>query len=169
MGAESDCLQAIAYIAVYRLCHVTVGESNNVKQKSLQTDGMTRVRMVAVRRTSTGPEVKVRAALRRLGAHYRLHAKDLPGTPDIVNRGRKWAIFVHGCFWHRHPGCHRATTPVRNREFWQAKFALNVARDARAVDELTMRGFKVAVIWECETLDAEWLRESLLSWLQSMA
>lgn len=108
--------------------------------------------MARVRRHGTAPELVVRSVLCGLGFHYRLNAKDLPGTPDIVHRGRKKAIFVHGCFWHHHSGCRKGSLPKRNVEFWKEKLARNVARDRRAVQELRRSGFDVLIIWECETL-----------------
>jgi DNA mismatch endonuclease (patch repair protein) len=85
-----------------------------------------------------------------MGVNYRTHNRDLPGSPDLANRRNKWALFVHGCFWHAHEGCARATSPKRNAAFWAAKFAANRARDRRAVSRLRALGFRVAVVWECE-------------------
>lgn len=87
-----------------------------------------------------------------MGLRYRICNQDLPGSPDIANRANKWAVFVHGCFWHRHAGCPRATTPKTNREFWLRKFAANRKRDERVQAELRAMGFKVAIVWECEVL-----------------
>ena len=87
-------------------------------------------RMSAVRQRDTGPELEVRRAVNALEYRYRTHAKDLPGCPDIVFKGRKKVIFVHGCYWHRHEGCRHATTPKTNTDFWQRKFEENVRRDA---------------------------------------
>ncbi len=117
----------------------------------LVVDAETSARLGQIRQKGTTPELAVGAALRALGAHYRTSNRDLPGSPDIANRSKRWAIFVHGCFWHRHEGCRRTTTPSRNRDFWLAKFAANVARDARAIAALEAQGFRVLVIWECES------------------
>jgi len=106
--------------------------------------------MARVRQRGTKPELRIRALLTRLGIRYRLNASSLPGTPDIVNRRARKAIFVHGCFWHRHAGCRKATTPKRNKTFWLQKFRANEARDKRKFDELHALGFGVLVIWECE-------------------
>ena len=103
-----------------------------------------------MRQRGTAAELGVRALLTELGAHYRLNARSLPGSPDIVNRRAGKAIFVHGCFWHRHPGCPRTTTPTRNHAFWAAKFAANQRRDTRKQKELASLGFDVLVVWECE-------------------
>jgi DNA mismatch endonuclease, patch repair protein len=116
----------------------------------LVVDDATSARMGLVRQRGTSPELVVRTALAALGHRFRLTNRDLPGSPDVANRTRRWAVFVHGCFWHRH-GCKATTTPGRNREFWEAKFARNVARDRRALEALQADGYTVVVIWECET------------------
>jgi DNA mismatch endonuclease (patch repair protein) len=116
----------------------------------LEVDDATSTRMAKVRQSATRPERLVRQMLSALGQRYRLENRDLPGSPDLANRRRKWAIFVHGCFWHRH-GCKATSTPKHNREFWEAKFLRNVARDVRAVAALHARGYTVIVIWECQT------------------
>lgn len=117
----------------------------------VERDPETSARLGRVRQRNTGPELRVRAVLTALGLRYRVSPRNLPGSPDIANRSGGWAIFVHGCYWHRHRGCARATTPGRNRPFWEAKFAANVARDRRTLRELRAMGFRVAVIWECQT------------------
>jgi len=86
-----------------------------------------------------------------MGLRFRLHRKDLPGTPDLVFPKYKAALFVHGCFWHRHSGCRKASTPKSRLEYWQSKFDANVARDARAERDLRQLGWNVVTIWECET------------------
>jgi DNA mismatch endonuclease (patch repair protein) len=100
------------------------------------------------------PEMAVRRALHAAGFRFRLHHRDLPGTPDIVLPRHRAVIFVHGCFWHRHAGCRRTTTPKTRAEFWQAKFDANQARDARTCGDLREAGWTVVVIWECETTGA---------------
>lgn len=107
-------------------------------------------RMGRVRQKETSPEVKVRRIASALGLRFTLRNRDLPGAPDLANRTQHFAVFVHGCFWHRHPGCHRATTPKTNRRFWIAKFSRNIDRDRLVQRALRRMGFKVAVIWECE-------------------
>lgn len=109
--------------------------------------------MGRIRQRDTEPEQVVRRTLTANGHAFRTRNRDLPGSPDVANRRCRWAVFVHGCFWHAHRGCAKATVPTRNREFWTAKFAANVARDAAAVEALEQRGFVVIVIWECETRD----------------
>lgn len=114
--------------------------------------------MSRVRSKNTRPELRVRKALWAAGLRYRLQGAHLPGRPDIFFQGSRVAVFVHGCFWHRHPGCPRTRTPKSRREFWEAKFASNVARDARNITALEKLGWRVLVIWECEALDDERLR-----------
>jgi DNA mismatch endonuclease, patch repair protein len=106
--------------------------------------------MARVRQKKSAPELAVRSVLRDLGIAYRSHAKRLPGTPDIYIPSRNRAIFVHGCFWHRHKGCVKASTPKTRRTFWVKKFNDNVARDARNVAALKKLGWKVTIIWECQ-------------------
>ena len=106
--------------------------------------------MSRVRQRSTAAELSVGKILRRLGATYRLNVRSLPGSPDFANKSRRWAVFVNGCFWHHHDGCHRATIPKTNSAAWLAKFRTNRERDARAVRQLLSSGFWIAVIWECE-------------------
>ncbi|MHB0970850.1 MAG: very short patch repair endonuclease [Thermoanaerobaculia bacterium] len=108
--------------------------------------------MKRVRRADTPCEIIVRKVLQNHGFRYRLHGKDLPGTPDIVNRRKRKAIFVNGCFWHGHFGCSRATLPKRNRTFWKEKIEANRSRDAKKSAALASLGFDVLTIWECETI-----------------
>jgi DNA mismatch endonuclease, patch repair protein len=98
----------------------------------------------------TQPERVVRRLLHRMGMRYRLYRSDLPGKPDIVLPRWKTVIFVHGCFWHRHPGCRRASIPSTRVAFWQRKLAANVARDAAAQGQLRELGWRVLVVWQCE-------------------
>lgn len=113
----------------------------------------------------TKPEMVVRRLLHAIGRRFRLHRRDLPGTPDIVLPASRKAIFVHGCFWHRHEGCAKATTPKTRAEFWQEKFDRNVARDARKEAELRAAGWDVTTVWECETRDLAALEIRLRDWL----
>lgn len=117
--------------------------------------------MAKVRGKDTGPELRVRTVAHRMGLRFRLHRKDLPGKPDLVFPKHRLAVFVHGCFWHRHEGCRRATTPSTRREFWEAKFAATVERDARQTAALESAGWRVLVLWECELKDDEALRAVL--------
>ena len=117
--------------------------------------------MRAVKRAHTKPEVVVRQVLHRMGLRFRLQRKDLPGTPDIVLPKHRTAIFVHGCFWHRHEDCSKATMPKTRVEFWSNKFSQNVCRDQRNVHALETTGWTVLVVWECETLDQSALSKKL--------
>lgn len=110
-------------------------------------------RMQRVRRKDTEPEMRLRRALWRQGLRYRLHVRGLPGSPDIVFKSCRVAIFVHGCFWHRHVGCRLATVPKSNRDFWERKFLANQERDERKRLELQGLGWRVVVVWQCETED----------------
>lgn len=107
--------------------------------------------MRRVRSKNSTPERIVRSALHREGFRFRIHDKSLPGCPDIVFPARRAVVFVHGCFWHRHAGCRATSTPNTRQEFWQAKFARNVERDARTSALLEAAGWAVHVVWECET------------------
>jgi DNA mismatch endonuclease (patch repair protein) len=106
--------------------------------------------MSRVRSSNTGPELRVRKAAHLLGYRFRLQRKDLPGTPDLVFPARRIALFVHGCFWHRHEGCRRTTTPQTRRKFWTEKFSANLTRDAKARAALNGLGWTAVVIWQCE-------------------
>lgn len=117
--------------------------------------------MQKVRRENTEPEQTVRSLLWSTGARYRTQVTDLPGTPDVANKSRRKAIFVHGCFWHAHEGCEQSSVPKRNREFWVDKFRRNRERDRRKRRNLENRGFEVLVVWECELDQPEQLRSRL--------
>jgi DNA mismatch endonuclease, patch repair protein len=119
----------------------------------LDTDGDTSRRMAGIRQRGTAPELLVRRMLRTLEIGYRLNVRSLPGSPDIANKRKKFAIFVQGCYWHHHTGCKQATIPRRNVAFWREKFAANRSRDARAIRELRRSGYRVFVVWECQTVD----------------
>jgi DNA mismatch endonuclease (patch repair protein) len=107
--------------------------------------------MAAIKGRDTSPELMVRKILHRLGYRFRLHRRDLPGTPDIVLPRYRTVIFVHGCFWHRHPGCRYSTNPKTRKEFWEEKFLKNVERDCIQHAKLNAMGWAVETIWECET------------------
>jgi len=117
--------------------------------------------MRAVSRSHTGPEIKVRQMLHALGLRFRLHRKDLPGTPDIVLPKHRTVILVNGCFWHRHKGCSKATVPKTRVEFWSNKFAQNVARDLKSQNDLKRAGWSVLKLWQCQTEKDESLRKKL--------
>ena len=106
--------------------------------------------MSRIHNADTAIEIKVRKWLFHQGYRYRKNVKGLPGKPDIVLRPYKTVIFIQGCFWHRHPGCKDATTPKTRTEFWETKFARNVANDKKHKSELESMGFHVIVLWECD-------------------
>jgi DNA mismatch endonuclease (patch repair protein) len=111
--------------------------------------------MSGIKGANTKPERRVRSFLHRHGLRFRLHGKGLPGKPDLVLAKHRAAVFVHGCFWHRHPGCKYAYSPKSNSGFWQKKFEENVRRDERKEEELRQAGWRVFIIWECQTRDED--------------
>ena len=115
--------------------------------------------MSHIKSKDTKPEIRVRSFLHKSGFRFRLHRTNLPGKPDIVLPKYKTVIFVHGCFWHRHSGCKKSTTPKTRIEFWEAKFRENVKRDNRNLRALESEGWNVIVIWECETKNPVFLLE----------
>ena len=123
--------------------------------------------MQAVRRHGTGIEIAVRRAVTRLGHRSRANAATLPGRPDLSNQREKWAIFVHGCFWHGHRNCRRTKggkagrIPVANNAFWEEKISTNRIRDARKAQELRRIGYRVLTVWECDVKNAVRLERKL--------
>jgi len=117
--------------------------------------------MSQVKSKNSLAELKVRRLVHSLGMRFRLHQKSLPGTPDLVLASRRTVIFVNGCFWHRHPGCRKASIPRTRPEFWIEKFERNVARDRANRAKLVSLKWKVLVIWECETKDDQKLSRRL--------
>ena len=111
--------------------------------------------MSAIKSKNTKPEIKVRKILHSMGYRFRLHRKDLPGSPDIVLPKYKTVIFVHGCFWHRHKNCKYASTPKTRQEFWEAKFRENINRDKLNQENLSSKGWKIIIVWECEIKDKD--------------
>jgi DNA mismatch endonuclease (patch repair protein) len=130
--------------------------------------------MSGIKGRDTRPEIQVRSYLHAQGLRFRLHRKDLPGSPDVVLPKYRVAVFVHGCFWHRHPGCRYTTNPSTRAEFWQKKFAGNVERDQRNQKALREAGWRLLIIWECGLrqkldLDAvhQWIvegKDEMLEW-----
>ena len=118
--------------------------------------------MSAIKSKNTKPEIKVRKVLHSMGYRFRLHSKDLPGSPDIVLPKYKTVIFVHGCFWHRHENCKYASTPKTRKEFWNKKFKENIKRDSEIQDKIKNLDWRSVVIWECETKNIENLREKII-------
>ena len=135
-------------------------------------DRLTRERrswnMSRVRARDTKPELLVRSVLHRLGFRFTLHAHRLPGRPDIVLPRHRTVVLVHGCFWHRHHGCRFAYTPKSNVTFWISKFRQNVARDSQNKRELRRLGWRVVVVWECQTVDRAALAQRLATALREV-
>lgn len=128
--------------------------------------------MSGIRGKNTLPEMLVRRLLFAAGFRFRLHRRDLPGTPDIVMPGYKVVIFVHGCFWHAHQGCKYAKVPSTRNEFWAAKLQANVDRDQRVVERLASMGWRVLCIWECATREAQVIQllgGQIVGWIESDA
>lgn len=123
--------------------------------------------MQAVRSKNTTPEMRVRRRAHALGLRFRLHRKDLPGTPDLAFPGRRTVVFVHGCFWHGHEGCRRGSLPSSNVEFWNAKLTKNRKRDAAALEELAALRWRAIVVWECETRSCDLIDARLAPLLAS--
>jgi DNA mismatch endonuclease (patch repair protein) len=123
--------------------------------------------MAAIRSVHTKPEMTVRRLVYSLGYRYRLHCKDLPGKPDLVFRSRRRVIFVHGCFWHLHPSaaCADARRPKSNKSYWNPKLQRNVERDREHLVRLRSSGWRVLVIWECETRDFENIATRVMKFL----
>lgn len=125
-------------------------------------------RMRRVRGKDTQPEMRVRRIVHGMGFRYRLHRRDLPGQPDLVFPKRRKVIFVHGCFWHRHPDpdCRLARLPKSRIEFWKPKLETNSVRDARHQHKLVELGWRYLVVWECELGKMEQLENKLLAFLE---
>lgn len=117
--------------------------------------------MSRIRSKDTAPEMRVRSFLHRAGFRFRLHDKCLPGSPDIVLKKHRTAIFVHGCYWHRHPGCKFTCTPKSRIEFWETKFQQNIERDKKKEQLLVEAGWEVITVWECETKTEEQIAYAL--------
>lgn len=115
--------------------------------------------MGQIRSKNTKPEIIVRQILHKSGYRFRIHRKDLPGCPDIVLPKYKTVIQVHGCFWHRHKNCKFAYTPKTRNDFWENKFNVNIERDKHMITSLQNLGWKVIIVWECETKNPDLLKE----------
>lgn len=117
--------------------------------------------MSRVKRRDTQPEVLARSLVHRMGFRFRIHRRELPGNPDIVLPRHKKLIFIHGCFWHGHTGCSRSKRPTTNKNFWNNKLNSNIKRDRKNYKELQRIGWKVLVVWGCETKSSELLLRKL--------
>lgn len=122
--------------------------------------------MSRVRSRDMRPEMTVRRLVHRLGYRYRLHGKRLPGRPDLVFASRRRVIFVHGCFWHRHPACRQARTPKSRVQFWRTKLDRNRERDLANQRELLQMGWRFLVVWECELHDLESVKKQVICFLE---
>ena len=131
------------------------------------TPAQRRRNMQAIRGRDTAPEMIVRRMIHGMGFRYRLHRRDLPGCPDIVLPRLRRAILVHGCFWHQHPGCVYATRPAPRPAFWAAKLKGNADRDKRVTRALRRLGWRILVVWECQTRDAPRLERRIRRFLGS--
>ena len=117
--------------------------------------------MAAIKSKNTKPEIAVRKLLHSMGYRFRLHRKDLPGSPDIVLPKYKTVIFVHGCFWHRHENCKYASNPKTRKEFWENKFKANVKRDLEIQGKIKNIGWQSLVIWECDTRNISFMKNKI--------
>ena len=124
-------------------------------------------RMSLIKGKGMKPEMAVRKWVHSLGFRYRLHAKDLPGTPDLVFRPKRKVIFVNGCFWHRHSNCGLARMPKSRIDFWEHKLEENKKRDAANLKELNSRGWAVLVIWECQIKHQKHLEKNIIDFLST--
>ena len=123
--------------------------------------------MSRVKGKDTRPELRLRRLLHAQGYRFRLHRRDLPGSPDLVFPSRRCVVFVHGCFWHRHPGCKLTRTPKSNTEFWKSKFQENVRRDRRNRRKLESMGWHVLIVWECELNDSDQVAQRVSRFLDA--
>lgn len=121
--------------------------------------------MSRMRSRNTRPELIVRSLLHALGYRFRLHVSSLPGSPDVANKTKCIAIFVHGCFWHSHENCKLNRPPRGNQKYWAPKLARNVARDAVQIAALKKQSYRVLVVWECQTRNRESLARSLMEFM----
>ena len=122
--------------------------------------------MRAIRSKDMRPELAVRKLVHKMGYRFRLHRKELPGKPDLVFASRRKVIFVHGCFWHSHQGCKTAHRPKSNLAYWEPKLLRNRDRDSKSIEDLKEDGWKVLVVWECETKGEAQLKGRLHAFLE---
>jgi DNA mismatch endonuclease (patch repair protein) len=139
--------------------------SNMIPVMRQRTSEQISAQMRRIRKTDTRPELIVRRLSHRLGYRFRLHRRDLPGTPDLVFPSKKKVILVHGCFWHQHACPLGRKQPKSNRDYWLPKLARNVARDSQVQSDLASLGWKALVVWECETSDPLLLSERIEAFL----
>jgi DNA mismatch endonuclease (patch repair protein) len=123
--------------------------------------------MARIRSKNTKPEVLTRSAVHALGVRFRNHVDDLPGKPDLANKSRKWAIFVHGCFWHSHADCRLASSPKSNAAYWHEKLFRNTVRDSEKIAALRSQGYRVLIVWECDVREGTRFKSALKSFFAS--
>ena len=138
---------------------------NKPRQKFENVADVVRARMRCIRKTDTRPELAVRRTVHKLGYRYRLHRKDLPGTPDLAFPSLRKVILVHGCFWHQHRECQSGTIPQVRQAYWLPKLARNQARDYNTITSLTDEGWITLVVWECETKNLSALETKIVRFL----
>jgi DNA mismatch endonuclease, patch repair protein len=132
-------------------------------------DPLTRSQLMGrIQSKDTMPEVRTRSAVHALGVRFRIHVADLPGKPDLANKTRRWAIFVHGCFWHSHEGCQLASKPRSNTGYWSEKLVRNRQRDALHQQALRDLGYEVLIVWECETRDEGKLLDAIAAFFAGL-
>ena len=129
--------------------------------KSKRSENMSRIK-----NKNTTPEIAVRKTLHSMGYRYRLHSASVYGKPDIVIKTKRKAVFVHGCFWHRHKNCSLATKPKTNTSYWEKKFQTNIARDKKVQERLDKENWKFLIIWECEIKDKTELKKKLTKFME---
>ena len=129
--------------------------------KSKRSENMSRIK-----NKNTTPEIAVRKTLHSMGYRYRLHSASVYGKPDIVIKTKRKAVFVHGCFWHRHNNCNLATKPKTNTSYWEKKFQTNIARDKKVQERLDKENWKFLIIWECEIKDKTELKKKLSKFMK---
>jgi len=130
-------------------------------------DPLTRSEIMGrIRSRNTKPEIRTRSAVHALGVRFRIHVADLPGKPDLANKTRRWAIFVHGCFWHAHEACQFASKPRSNTGYWSEKLVRNRERDVTRQKALRNLGYDVLIVWECDTRDGPRLRKVVAAFFE---
>jgi DNA mismatch endonuclease (patch repair protein) len=137
-------------------------------EKALVVDPKRSALMSRIRSSNTQPELAVRRFLHAMGFRFRLHRRDLPGQPDLVLPRHRLVIFVHGCFWHQHPGCRLASSPKSRQDYWGPKLSSTVERDRRNAGHLRDIGWRVETIWECDTREAERLAARVAEIVESL-
>jgi DNA mismatch endonuclease, patch repair protein len=152
--------RSILHAALLAARRIDRAEMTDTLPASRRSENMSRIGS-----KNTKPEMIVRQLIYGMGFRYRLHARDLPGKPDLVFRNRRKIIFVHGCFWHLHPGCPEGRIPGSRQDYWAPKLNRNRTRDESHMEALRTEGWQVLVIWECETKSIKQLEERVAAFL----